>query len=236
MSIRRELTIALQRCDEETQTSLSQGIKIQVIQSRIFEVALRLVDYYNPPSPASPPHPSDPTTQSSNDTISNVTPNAEDPLYTHSLSTHAHDAVLHMKGKHPLAPLLAGPLALVTFSEISPQHLKTILQVLAPDRPGGFPAPTRRILPGYYDPPVQNGVQKLMLLGAKVEGKVFDQNAVKWVGGLPGIDGLRAQLLALLGAAGGSLVQTLEGASKSLWMTMESRRSVLEEEQNGKKE
>ena len=234
--MRRELPIALQRCDEETNSTLGQSIKIQVIQTRIFEVALRLVEYYNPPSPTTSLHPSDPSTQSSDDTISNVTPISEDPLLTHSLSTKAHDAVLHLKGKHPLAPLLAGPLALVTFPEISPAHLKAVLQFLSPDRPGGFSPPTRRAMPGYYDPPVQNGLQKLMLLGARVEGKVFDRDAVKRVGGLPSMDGLRAQLIALLGAAGGQLVQTLDGAGKSLWLTMESRRRVLEGEQNGKKE
>jgi large subunit ribosomal protein L10 len=40
----------------------------------------------------------------------------------------------------------------------------------------------------------------------------------------------------LLQSAGLGLTTALEGASKSLWLTMESRRSVMEEEQNGPKE
>ena len=52
-----------------------------------------------------------------------------------------------------------------------------------------------------------------------------------WVGGIDGgLDALRAQLVYLLQSAGMGLTSALEGAGKSLWLTMESRRSVLEEE------
>ena len=236
MSLRRELNIALQKCDEQTQSSLADSIKIQVIKAGIFESALRIVEYYRPPPPTSPPHPSDPETQSSNSTIQNLSFDSNDPGFTHSLSRQAHDSVADMRGKHPLTPLLAGPLAVMSFPEVSPPHLKAALSVLAPDKGAGFPPPTRRAMPGYYDVPVQSGVQKLLLLGARVDGKVIDQFDVRWVGGLEGMAGLRAQLVGLLNAAGAGLVQTLEGAGKSLWLTVESRRTVLEEEEGKGKE
>jgi large subunit ribosomal protein L10 len=76
-----------------------------------------------------------------------------------------------------------------------------------------------------------------MLVGGRIEDKVFDLEGVKWVGGIDGgLEGLRAQLVYLLQSAGLGLTTALEGASKSLWLTMESRRSVMEEEQNGPKE
>lgn len=76
----------------------------------------------------------------------------------------------------------------------------------------------------------------MMLLGARVEGRVLDQGGVQWVGGLEGMEGLRAQLVALLGAAGANLVGTLEGAGRSVWLTMEGRRGLLEEEEKEKKQ
>ena len=74
-------------------------------------------------------------------------------------------------------------------------------------------------------------MQKLVLMGARIEGKVMDQGGVKWVGGLEGLEGLRAQVVALLGGAGGgNLVGALEGVGRGLWVTMEGRRGMLEEE------
>ena len=75
----------------------------------------------------------------------------------------------------------------------------------------------------------------MMLVGARVEGGVYDRAGLQWLGGLPGIEGLRAQLVGLLNSAGVGLVQGLEGAGKSVWLTMESRRAAMEEEQAGGK-
>ena len=78
---------------------------------------------------------------------------------------------LEFELKLELEPLLSGPLAVVAFPNVAPQYLKTVLSILAPSKPN-FPAPSRKANPDYYEPSVQTGLQKLMLLGARVEGKV----------------------------------------------------------------
>jgi large subunit ribosomal protein L10 len=206
-------------------SNLADKIKLQIIQTSIFESALRIVEYYNP---ASRPDPSDPSLKLLNP------PKRGEEIFTHTLSRHAHEAVRNRKKQHPLSPLLAGPIALLTFPTVSPQHLKAALSILVPKAPD-FPAPTRRLNPGYHDPLVQAGLAKIFLLGARIEGKVFDMEGTKWVGKIDGgIEGLRAQLVALLQTAGGSgITQALESASRSLWMAMEGRREMLEEEAKG---
>jgi large subunit ribosomal protein L10 len=101
---------------------------------------------------------------------------------------------------------------------------------LAPSAPA-FPPPTRKANPGWHEPAVQSGMQKLLLLGARVEGKVFDTDGTKWVAGIEGgLDGLRAQLVHLLQSMGAGVTNTLESAAKNLYFTVESRRSMLEDE------
>jgi hypothetical protein len=125
-------------------------------------------------------------------------------------------------------------LAVVAFPTVSPQHLAAVLRILSPS--ADFPAPKRKANPDYHSPEVQGGLAKLMLLGARVEGKVFDIEGTKWVGGIEGgIDGLRAQLVHMLQGVGGSLTSALEGASRSLYFTVESRRLDMEEKENPKK-
>lgn len=98
-----------------------------------------------------------------------------------------------------------------------------------------FPAPTRRANPGYHDASVQQGLQKLMLLGARVEGRVFDNEGARWVGGIEGgLEGLRGQLVRMLGEVGGGVTGALEGVGRSLWVTVEGRRGMLEEEEKGR--
>lgn len=217
VNIRRELTKALRKVDEAQAAKegsdlppLADAIKIQTIQTSIFEAALRVVDFYHPET-------------SSIDAL------------THDLSRAAYEAVLDKRGKHELSTMLMGPIAIVSFPLVSPEHVKAALSVLAPSPPA-FPAPTRRANPGYYEIATQAGLQKLGLLGARVEGKAFDDVGTRWVGGIEGgLAGLRGQLVYLLQSMGANLTNTLEGAGKSLYLTMESRRSVLEEEQNGEK-
>ena len=85
--------------------------------------------------------------------------------------------------------------------------------------------------PGYYDPVCQAGLAKLRLVGGRIEGKVFDYEGVRWVGGIDGgLDGLRAQLVAVLQGAGLGLTGSLEAASRSLWVSLEGRKLQLEEE------
>jgi large subunit ribosomal protein L10 len=238
MSIRRELAVALGKVDAERakngQDTLADEVKLQIIQTNIFASALRVVEFFNPESDMleHAQHPSDPRTPTSA-RIPQTSNNAEDERFTHGLSRRAHEIANNRKLKLDLEPLLSGPLAVVAFPSVTPQYLKAVLSVLSPSK-GDFPAPTRRANPDYYEPAVQQGLQKLMLLGARVEGKVFDVDGTKWVGGIDGgLDGLRAQLVHMLQGVGGSLTSALEGASKSLYFTVEGRRMDMEEKEKG---
>lgn len=216
VAIRRELTIALRKVDAaraaegQPELNLADGIKLEIVQTGILAAALRIVEFYKP---------------------------GGDGL-THTLSSAAHEAISDRKIKnaHDLSPLLAGPVVLLTFPGVSPQHMKTALTILAPSAPL-FPAPKKRVNPGWHDPTVQSGLQKLLLLGARVEGKVFDVDGTKWVGSIEGgLDGLRGQLVAMLQSIGGGITNTLEGAGKSLYFTFEGRRKMLEDEEKGPSE
>ncbi len=237
MGIRREVTQALQKVDDadvaagRPATNAAEGVKIQIIKAGVFEAALLVVDYFRPElqPKARAPSPSDPATQSST-VLPNTRPTPSDPTLTHALSRAAHDAVADRKLSHGLRPLLSGPLAVVTFPAVSPQQMKAVLSILSPQAPK-FPAPTRRANPGYHDPTVQNGLQKLLLLGARVEGKVFDPNGARWVGAIEGgLEGLRTQLVGMLQGIGAGLTNVLEGAGRSLYFTVEGRRAMLEDE------
>lgn len=231
-AIRRELTLALQKVDEQhasegrSMPQLAPHVKLQIIQTSIFEVALRIVEHFQPTKEAA----------DGNSTAAYRTGGRDDPTLTHDLSRAVHDAVLSKKGKHELSTILAGPLALLSFPNVSPEHLKAALSILAP-KATGFSAPARKTNPGYHDLAVQDGLKKLMLIAARVDGRIFDVDETKWVGGIQGgIDGLRAQLVTALQSMGAGVTRTLEGAGKNLYLTMESRRSVLEEEQKGPEE
>jgi large subunit ribosomal protein L10 len=238
VGIRRELAGALQKVDAARIAAghppepLADAVKIQIIQTGIFAAALRVVEFYKPESQstASTSDPTDPATPSS--ATVPVFSSSGDGL-THTLSNAAHEAVADTRTAHALAPLLSGPLALLTFPTVSPQHMKAALSILSPSQPL-FPAPTRRANPGWHDATIQSGLQKLLLLGARVEGKVFDVDGTKWVGSIEGgLDGLRAQLVALLQGIGGGVTNTLESAARSIYFTVEGRRTMLEDEQKG---
>lgn len=216
--VRRELTKALRKVDAERaaaglpEANLADGIKLQVIQSNMFASALRVVEFYK------------------HDATSNT---ISDDGFTHVLSKTVHDTIANTRTKHPLDPLLSGPLVVLSFPTVTPQHLKAAISILSPSAPQ-FPAPTRRANEGWHDPPVQAGVKKLLLLGARVEGKVFDVERTKWVGSIEGgLEGLRGQLVAMLQGIGAGVTNTLESAAKNLYFTVESRRSMLEDEEKG---
>lgn len=241
MALRREVAQAARKVDGsiaaegQADANPADGIKVQIIQAGIFAAALRIVEFFRPESlpEASSPHASDPATQSSAE-LANTLPTPHDPSLRHGLSRAAHDAVANKRLSLALDPLLCGPLAVVSFPTVSPQHLKAVLSILAPSAPG-YPAPTRRANPGYYDSSVQDGLQKLLLLGARVEGRVFDTDGTRWVGGIEGgRDGLRGQLVAMLQGIGAGITTTLESTGKSLYFTVESRRGMLEDEQKEK--
>ncbi|KAE9376785.1 hypothetical protein N431DRAFT_184613 [Stipitochalara longipes BDJ] len=236
VGIRRELSAALQKVDAarvaagHTAEPLADAIKMQIIQTGIFSAALRVVEFYKPESQSSVTSfdPTDPATPSSA-TVPVFSPSGGG--LTHTLSKAAHEAVADTRTAHALAPLLSGPLCLLTFPNVSPQHMKAALSILSPSPPQ-FPAPTRRANPGWHDATIQSGLQKLLLLGARVEGKVFDVDGAKWVGSIDGgLEGLRAQLVAMLQSIGGGVTNTLESAGRSIYFTVEGRRTMLEDEQ-----
>ncbi|KAI9792599.1 MAG: hypothetical protein M1833_001052 [Piccolia ochrophora] len=241
MGLRRELSKALQKVDDTQpdQPPLASTVNLQILQTGIFDAALRIVEFYQPPpvpvdSNAQSHHPTDPRSPSSA-TIPNVTPSPMDPAHTHDLSTTAHTAAMSHKRRrvHPLTPLLAGSLAALVFPTVSPVHLKAALSIVSPSPPT-FRAPTRRANPGYHDAAVQSGVQKLLMLGARVEGRVLDKHGVEGVGKIEGgIDGLRAMLVGMLQGVSGGVVGVLEGTGRGLYFTVEGRRSMLEEQEKG---
>ncbi|KAL2430485.1 Large ribosomal subunit protein uL10m [Exophiala dermatitidis] len=235
VGIRRELTSALRKLDEQLsrqgaqpQDLIGDYIKFEVIKTNIFEPALRVAEYFKPGQQQLPPEPIG--------GLTGIPSEKEDPSLNHALSEAAYRIASEHKGEHPLTPILEGAVAILTFPVVSPVHLKTAFSILSP-QPPHFPAPTRRATPSYYDSPVQDGLKKLLLLGGRIDGQVFDMEGTRWVGSIDGgIDGLRAQLVALLQGFGIGLTSTLESASRNLWFTMESRRKVLEEEAKPKEE
>jgi large subunit ribosomal protein L10 len=224
-AIRRELKRAIQAVgtpavDASAPADIVPHIGIHVVRSNIFRVALRVVEFF--------------------DSAAVKTSLGPKGVYAHDVSKSAYAAtnkraieqleIPETSSYAQLEPVLIGPLALLSFPAISPTHLAAALSALSPSP--AFPAPTKRKNPAYYDPVFQNAVKKLLLVGGRIESKVFDVDGIRWVGGIQGgLDGLRAQLVALLQMAGMNLTSALEGAGKSLWLTMESRRSVLEEDE-----
>lgn len=234
-ALRRELSLALRKAAEQQQKlgiqwpeTFVDNICMQVIRTRIFDVAMRITEFY------------DPTTVTAEDTAAVVRGRGkEGAIYNHDLSDAAYAAIKKAKADGlmnsessnygQLQPLLVGPLVLLTFPDVSPAHLAAALSILAPSPPN-FPAPSRKKSPSYHDAVVQSAVQKLLLVGGRIEEKAFDLDGVHWVGSIEGgRSGLQAQLVALLQSAGMGLTSTLEGASKSLWLTMESRKIQLED-------
>ncbi|KAA8648617.1 hypothetical protein EYZ11_001572 [Aspergillus tanneri] len=240
-AIRRELSSAMQKVDEQIASdgrnvpALAPHVKVQIMQTSIFEVALRIVEYFRPNQEAAAGGQTLSAVHSATQTSaeSPLLGLRDDPSLTHDLSRAAHDSVMHMKGKHELSTLLIGPIAVLSIPDVSPEHLKAALTVLAP-KACGFPVPTRKANPGWHELPVQNGLNKLALLAARIDGQVFDADQTKWVGGIQGgMDGLRSQLVMALQSMGSGITNSLEGAGKSLYFTLESRKNILEEEQKG---
>lgn len=237
IAVRRELAEALRKVDEEQVKNgnleyIGGSAKIQIVQTGIFASALKVVEFWKPDfENASVGSNSKPVPAASAESL--VQARKAEAVTTHGLSQKAWTAAKrNSKLQHGLEPLLSGPIALFTVPNVSTVHLKAALSILAPST--AFPAPKRKAKPTYYEPAVQNGVQKLMLLGARIEGQSFDTEGTKWVGSVEGgIDGLRAQLVAALQGIGAGVTNTLEAAGRSLYITVEGRRGMLEEEAKG---
>ncbi|KAH7310402.1 hypothetical protein B0I35DRAFT_358068 [Stachybotrys elegans] len=204
---------------------LAPKVQMQVLRTNMFKVALRITELYNAEAAAA----------------LETTPSSPHGPLVHDLSTTAYETIKNTptvpgSAVAQLEPLMVGPLAALVLPALSTAHLAAALSVLSPV-PGKFPAPSRKKNPGYYDPIFQEGLSKLLLVGGRIEGKVFDHAGINWVGGIEGgLDGLRAQLVGLLQGAGLGITSTLEGGSRSLWLALEGRKTQLEEEQNPKTE
>jgi large subunit ribosomal protein L10 len=204
-SIRRELNDALLRADKESGNEFSHLISFKVIRNGVFDAAMRLVAHWKPE-------------------ISSTIKGGD--MESHYLSETAYLA--SQKKKHGLESLLAGPLAILTVPVSSAAHLSAALSILSPSP--ATPAPRKRVAPGLYELNTQSGLAKLMLLGARVEGRAMDVDGTRWVAGLGDVQQVRGQLVNVLQGVGMSLVGGLEGNAKSLWFALEGRRMELEKE------
>lgn len=149
-------------------------------------------------------------------------------------SKEAYAQTLHLRDELPLNALLTGPTATLSFPVVSPPHLKVVLDIM-------FPAKGHK---RGLDPLAVSGLQKLVLLGARVdghvaggrigEGRVLDGDQVRLVSGLKGIEDMRGELAAILqSVGGGELVRSLGSVGLGIVRTVEGRRKIMEEEANG---
>ncbi|KAK7398368.1 hypothetical protein QQX98_012262 [Neonectria punicea] len=197
-------------------------VQLQVLRTNMLSVALKIVEFYNPEAAA---------------TSANTARTSRGPII-HDLSEAAYEAIKDAdiptdSSFAQIEPLLVGPIAALVLPAVSPAHVAAALSVLAPV-PGQFPAPTRKRSPGFHDPICQNGLSKLLLVGGRIEDKIFDKAGVNWVGGIQGgMDGLRAQLVGILQGAGLGITSALEGGSKNLWLALEGRKIQLKEGSKG---
>jgi ribosomal protein L10 len=229
-AVRRELKKAinavapLASSPDTEPVDVASNIQLQVLRTNMLNVAFKIVELYDPEAAAS---------------LAKTARTTRGAL-VHDLSEAAYEAIRNTPVPQDstyaqIEPLMVGPIAALTLPAVSPAYLAAALSVLSPV-PGKFPAPTRRKNPGYHDPTCQNALAKLVLVGGRIEGKVFDQSGVNWVGGIEGgLEGLRAQLIHILQGAGLGITNALEGNSKNLWLALEGRKGQLEDEQSGKK-
>jgi len=163
------------------------------------------------------------------------TPAPGGKLWTHGTSLEAADGGKRLKRKHHLASLLVGPLAVLTFPRLSPVHIAAAMDMLFPVRRG----PAKK----GFDPAATAGLQKCILLGARVQerpvgtGRALNDEGIRWLSGLKSVDEMRGEIVALLqSVGGGEVVRALESVAISLGRTVEGRRRLLEEEAGGPKE
>ncbi|RCI14366.1 hypothetical protein L249_5955 [Ophiocordyceps polyrhachis-furcata BCC 54312] len=215
-AVRRELKRAVTAVNSAGQPDLANLVQLQVIRTNMFNVALKIIEFFTPEAAAA------------------GSASRLGEALTHDLSEAAYKAMREAKppptsSYAQIEPLMVGPLAALALPVISPAYLAAALTVLAPV-PGKFPAPTRRKCPGYHDPVCQNGLAKLVLVGGRIEGKVFDQAGVGWVAGIEGgLDGLRSHLVSILQGTGLGLTTTLESGARSVWLALEGRKKQLDE-------
>ncbi|TQS35091.1 hypothetical protein Golomagni_04499 [Golovinomyces magnicellulatus] len=222
LALRRELTVGMRNvdesreklaavsgCDTSPPQPISPYVKIHTVQTGIFAAALRIVDHFKPD-----------TSQSEH----------RSPFFKHTLSKAANRVASKNANSHDLTPLLSGPICVLAFPFVTPAYLKEAISIISPNPPD-FLAPKKKASPGWHDPAVQEAVKKLVLLGARIEGRAFDTEGVKMVGKIEGgLEGLQGQLVAMLQNSGSSLSYVLESAGKNLYFVLQSRKTQLEED------
>ena len=156
-------------------------------------------------------------------------------LWSHGTSVEAAEMARKRKGKHELGPLLAGPLGVLTFPALSPKHIAAAMDMLFPLKRGAAKKG--------FDPAATAGLQKCILLGARVQERpagarrALDNEGIRWLSGLKTVDEMRGEIVGLLqSVGGGEVVRVLESMAISLGRTVEGRRRMLEEEAGGQKE
>ena len=199
-ALRRELALALSKIAPKGEADeIARHIKISILRGAVFSSAMRVAEFYDP----------------------------KVDRKQHGTSREAYEISKRHK-KHPLDPLLTGPVGVVIFPAVSPVHVNTVVDIMFP---------TGRAVKG-MDPAAVSGLQKLVLLAARVdghvaagklgEGRVLDSSMVRWISGLPGLPELRAQLAGMLQNAGGAaLVRNLEAIPVSIVRTVDAHRKVL---------
>lgn len=198
-ALRREIVTALRKLTPANEADeIAEGIKIVVLRGAVFSSAMRIAEYYD---------------------------SADGKA--HGTSKEAYE-LTKKHTKHPLAPLFAGPVGIVTFPAVSPMHLKTVVDIMFP---------VARAVKG-LDPVAVTGLQKLVLLAARVDGhvatgnagsgQVLDSTKVRWASALPGFEGLRGQLVGIMQSLGGAeLVRSLEAIPISIVRTIDGHRKVM---------
>ncbi|KAF8425691.1 hypothetical protein EV426DRAFT_531522 [Tirmania nivea] len=203
-AIRRELAGVLARVDAglpEGLARLGRFIGIMTVDTELLGVAIRVADKSAPGG----------------------------GLWTHGTSLEAAKAAKRSKRKHEMAPLLVGPLAVLTFPSLSPAHIAAAMDMMFPAKRG----PAKK----GFDVAATTGLQKCILLGARVRerpmglGRAFDDEGIRWLSGLKTVEEMRGEIVALLqSVGGGEVVRALESVAISLGRTVEGRRRMLEEE------
>lgn len=111
----------------------------------------------------------------------------------------------HRWTKHPLADLFSGPTAVITVPELEPKAVADIVKLV--DRTN----------------------ERMILLGGRVDGSVLSRPEIDHFKEMPSLPEMRAQLAGVLTVLGGAgLVQTLQSATNTLYLTLDARKKDME--------
>lgn len=135
-------------------------------------------------------------------------------IFKHFLRTSNHPdpaskaaarQVKRKKIRHPLEPLLRGPTAAILIKDLDPKSVKQVSKILKSQK------------------------EKLFILGGKIGNEYVNIDEIDQFKELQSLPELRSELVGLLTlASGAGLVKTLESASQTLAITLESHKNELE--------